>query len=155
MKGKGLMMSVLVVICACMLTVLLMPKEVSAFQPQSEPPGRILELLNQLKEVISGAVDIYPTLLTGTNTLQQANALYNKIDVVIGMVQQDNTYKEAIKKLEMDIAPKVNYCDTARIRARSWLSDDPELQDVAYEFAGMCQGIIEEILTELHRLENG
>jgi len=131
---------------------------VIAFNPKPEPPREILialEKLNELKVVISGAVDAHPTLFTDTNTLQQANALYNKIDVVIGMVQQDNTCMEAIKKLEMDIAPKINICDTARIRALSWLSDDPELQDVAYEFAGICQGIIEEINMYLAALGKG
>jgi hypothetical protein len=130
---------------------------VMAFNPKPEPPREILialEKLNDLKEVISGAVDVYPTLFTDTNTLQQANALYHKIDVVIGMVQQDNTCMEAIKKLEKDIAPKVNICETARIRALSWLSDDPELQDVAYEFAGRCQEIIQEIIMYLSQPVN-
>ena len=121
-------------------------KHVIAFQPPPEPPEGILELLNELKTVIAEFVDANPRLFTTTNTMQQANALYNKIDVVIGMVQQDNGYMEAIRKLERDIAPKVNICDTARIRALSWLSDDPELDRVVHQFAGICQGIIEDVL---------
>ena len=121
-------------------------KSVIAFQLQPEPPERILELLNELKAVIAEYVEGNPRLFTDTNTMQQANALYNKIDVVIGMVQRDNSYVEAVKKLGKDIAPKVNICETARIRALSWLSDDPMLDGVVHRFAGVCQGIISDIL---------
>ena len=125
---------------------------VLAFQPQPDPPGHIvgaLERLNDLKDLISAYVDMYPRLFTITNTMQQANALYRKIDVVIGMVQQDVKSLEAIKMLEADIAPKLNYCDTTRVRALSWISDEPELQGVAYEFAGECQNLIGQVIMYL------
>jgi len=48
--------------------------------------------------------------------------------------------------LSKDIAPKLNYCDTTRVRALSWISDNPALEDVAYEFAGECQNLIEDII---------
>jgi len=60
---------------------------VMSFQPQPDPPGdiiRALEKLDDLKDLINTYVDRYPTLFTDTNTMQQANALYHKIDVVVG-----------------------------------------------------------------------
>ena len=142
---KKVRMSIMLLLIS-LVSISFIAKSVIAFQLQPEPPERILELLNELKAVIAEYVEGNPRLLTDTNTMQQANALYNKIDVVIGMVQQDNSYTEAIKKLNKDIAPKVNICDTARIRALSWLSDDPRLDGVVHQFAGICQGIIEDIL---------
>ena len=143
MKKVGILIMMFLV---SMISMSFIAEPVKAFQSQPEPLGSVLELLNELKAVIAEFVEANPRLFTRTNTLQQANALYNKIDVVIGMVQQDDSCMEAIKKLKKDIAPKVNICDTARIRALSWLSDDPRLDDVVHQFAGVCQGIIEDAL---------
>ena len=143
MKRKGLMMSVLVVIYAIIAVTVICPLGCAA-----QPPDVILPKLNELKGFIAEVVEANPMILTATNTAQQANALYNKIDAVMMMVEEGN-YMGAAEKLEMDIAPKVNYCDTVRVRARSWLSDNPELQGTVYEFAGMCQEMIEDILEGL------
>ena len=113
----------------------------------------VITKLNELKAMIGDVVKNYPTILT-YNTPRQENALYNKIDAVIKMVEGDYNYMGAIKKLENDIAPKLNICETARARAQSWLSDDPELREVVEEFAGACQAKINDILTALQRLMN-
>jgi len=136
-------MSVLVVICAITSVGVMWPLTCAA-----EPPDVILPKPNQLKEMIGAVVDNHPKIFTVTNTRQQENALYNKIDAVKKMVEEGN-YMEAAEKLEKDIAPRLLICDTQRIRARSWLSHDPELRDIAYEFAGMCQEKIEDILDGL------
>jgi len=65
------------------------------------------------------------------------------------MMIDEGEYESAYNKLHNDISQKLTICDTMRVRARSWLSYDPELQDVAYEFAGMCQEKIEDILDGL------
>ena len=72
------------------------------------------------------------------------NALVEKIDNVIMMFEKGN-FQGGYKKLDDDIAPKLNICDTARVRALSWLSDDPALRDALYAFADTCQGLIELI----------
>lgn len=143
MKMKSLRGSAFVVIVSIVALRIICPLGCAA-----EPPDVLLPKLSDLKGFIAEVVETYPMILTLTNTPQQANALYNKIDAVMIMVEEGN-YMGAAKKLEMDIAPKVNFCDTTRVRARSWLSDNPELQDVAYEFAGMCQEMIEDILDGL------
>jgi len=110
------------------------------------PPDPIIEKLNELKDFIEDGVDNHPTLLTDTNTMQQANALYNKIDAVKMMVEEGN-YLGAAKKLENEISPKLGTPpDPYR---RSWLSDDPELQPVVEEFAYSCQQMIGDILEGL------
>ncbi len=142
LKRKGLSGLALVVICVIIAGSVMCP-----FACAAEPPDVILPKLDELKEVISSAVDIYPTLLTDTNTLQQANALYNKIDAVMVMVEEGD-YRDAAKKLENDISPKIAVPPDP-YHARSWLSDDPALQPVVEEFAGWCQEIIEDILDGL------
>jgi hypothetical protein len=79
--------------------------------------------------------------------------LYNKIDAVKMMVEEDN-YKGAAKKLEGDISPKLSYPPPYPYPApypycREWLSDDPELQPFVEEFAGTCQEMIGDILDGL------
>ena len=151
MRRKGLMILVFIVICAMAMTTIC-PLSFA----QQEPPvtDGILTKLSQLKTVIAEFSGEY-NVFTDTNTAQQANALYNKIDVVMRTVEQDHNYRDAINKLENDISPKVNICVTTRDRARSWLSDDPALHEVVVEFENICQGIIEDVLAELHRLVNG
>lgn len=125
---------------------------VLCFQPQPDPPGHIvraLERLNDLKDLIGAYVDMYPTLFTITNTMQQANALYCKIDVVIGMAQQDVKSFEAIKKLEEDISPKLAIPPDPMTPTRSWLTRDPELQLIVQEFAGGCQSLIGQVIMYL------
>ena len=122
---------------------------------QQEPTNMVdgaLEQLRELKNVIQEVVGPYPRIFTDTNTLQQANALCNKIDAVIKMVAGDYNYMGAIKKLENDIAPKL--ADPRPTPCTSWLSRDPELQDIVRRFAGICQEMIEDILTALYRLMN-
>jgi len=137
LKRKGLMMIGLVIISTIALSI------ICPLGCAGIPPDPIIEKLNELKDFIADAVDTHPTLLTDTNTMQQANALYNKIDAVKMMVEQDN-YLGATKKLEDDISPKLSIPpDPYR---RSWLSDDPELQFVVEEFAGTCQSLIGEII---------
>ena len=143
LERKGLIGSTFVVICVIIALSIVCP-----FCFGAEPPDVILPKLNELKGFIAEAVEAHPTILTLTNTPQQANSLYNKIDAVMILVEEGN-YMGAAEKLERDIAPKVNFCETVRVRARSWLSDDPELEAVAYRFAGMCQDMIEDILDGL------
>lgn len=143
MERKGSIGLAFVVTCAVIAASVICPLGCAA-----EPADVILPRLNELKSFIAEAVEANPVMFTVTNTQQQANALYNKIDAVMIMVEEGN-YMGAAEKLEMDIAPKVNICDTARVRARSWLSDNPELQRVVYEFAGTCQEMIEDILDGL------
>lgn len=116
---------------------------VRAHEPKNNTPQ---SLLLELKEKILEADAELFQGFTYTYTMQQKNALANKIDVVIGMFD-DGQHGGAIAKLENDIAPKVNICQTARARARSWLSDDPELDGVVREFAAGCQELIQRIIS--------
>ena len=143
LRRKGLIMSLLIVIYAIIAVSVICPLGYAA-----HPPEIILERLDELKDFIAEIVEVNPRIMTVTNTAQQANALYNKINAVMMMVEEGN-YMGAAKKLEKDISPKLTICDTTRVRARSWLSYDPELRDVAYEFSGMCQEMIEDILEGL------
>lgn len=138
------MMSVLVVICIAVAVSTICPLS------SATVTDGILEQLSELKAVIGDVVEQYPTLLE-ENTEQQENALYHKIDAVMKMVEKDSNYMGAIKKLEKDISPKLMEPIDAK---QSWLSDDPELQPIVEEFAGMCQEIIEGILIALNGLAN-
>jgi hypothetical protein len=122
---------------------------------QQEPPitDGILIQLGELKTII-GTYSVEYNVFTVTNTAQQANALCNKIDVVIKMVEQNKNYRGEINKLQNDISPKLNICTTTHVRARSWLSEDSELHDVVLDFKDACQGMIEEILSQLNNLIN-
>ena len=141
--------SMLVFICASVLTMLIVPTGVLAFNPQPEPPREILEELNDLKDLIKEYAEEYNVFTD--NTAQQANALYNKINVVYGMIESGH-YNQAVKKLENDISPKLTICDTHRDWARSWLNYDYEThyanREVQQLEAG-CQLIIEDIQNEL------
>jgi hypothetical protein len=105
------------------------------------PPQSILL---DLKETVLTADDSLFRGYAITCTEQLKGALSRKIDAVIKMMDEGE-YDEAYDKLEDDIAPKLTICETARIRARSWLSYDPELQDVVYQFSGECQELIAAI----------
>ena len=151
MKKNSLIKPMFLVICMIIAISCICPIGMA----QQEPPmtNGILRQLGELKAIIeaySGEYDVF----TDTNTEQQASAIYNKIDVVTKMVEQDNNYRGAINKLENDISPKLNICTTTRDRARSWLSEDPELQDVILDFEDACQSMIEEILSQLNNLIN-
>jgi len=98
-------------------------------------------LLLDLRETVLNADDSWFRGYIVTNTKQLKNALANKMDAVINMFEMGN-FQGGYKKLDKDITPKLNFCGTVRVRALSWLSLDPELEDVVYEFAGMCQELI-------------
>lgn len=114
---------------------------------QVNPPpqnGDPVALTQELRSIVNSA---NPQLFKGfayTITEQVIKALTNKIDVVIVMFEKGN-FQGGYKKLESDIAPKLNFCETNRVRALSWLSDDPQLSDAVYEFADTCQDLIELI----------
>ncbi len=149
MKKNSLIKPTFLVICMIIAINCMCPIGMA----QQEPPmiNGILRQLGELKAIIGVYSGEY-NVLTATNTAEQANALYNKIDVVTKMVEQDNNYRGAINKLQNDISPKLNICTTTRDRARSWLSEDPELQDVILDFEDACQSMIEEILSQLNNL---
>jgi hypothetical protein len=101
-------------------------------------------LTQELKSIVGSADrELFRGLLI-TYTDQLRAALIKKIDDVIMMFEKGN-FQGGYKKLDDDISPKLNYCETVRVRARSWLSDDPNLQDQVYVFADTCQGLIELI----------
>lgn len=154
LKRESLKMSMLAIISAILTVGVICPLGCAV-----NPPEIILEQLGELKQLISGAVDVYPTLFSDTNTAEQANALYNKIDAVEMMIEEGN-YKGAARKLEGDISPKLSYPPSYPYPPpypypapypyrRSWLSNDPELQLIVEEFAGTCQLMIEDILEGL------
>ena len=107
-------------------------------------PGDPVELTQELKSVVGSADRELFQGLSITYTDQLRAALIKKIDGVIMMFEKGN-FQGGYKKLDDDIAPKLNICDTARVRALSWLSDDPALRDAVYAFADTCQGLIELI----------
>jgi hypothetical protein len=72
------------------------------------------------------------------------DALIKKIDVVIMMFEKGN-YQGGYEKLDKDISPKLNICTTTRVRARSWLSNDPAMRDEVEVLRDTCQGLIAEI----------
>lgn len=140
MKRRGLIVAGLVVVCALIAVSVICPLGCAAI-----PPDPMIDKLNDLRDFIADVVDANPRILTDTNTMQQANALYNKIDAVKMMVEEWN-YMGAAHKLENDISPKLGQPPDPH---RSWLSNDPELQPVVEEFAGACQEMIEDILDGL------
>jgi hypothetical protein len=110
--------------------------------PQNDDP---VTLTQELRNVVNS---INPEIFKGyaiTRTDQVINALINKIDVVIVMFEKGN-FKGGCVKLRGDIAPKLNFCETVRVRALSWLSADILDEPMVYEFADTCQGFIDSII---------
>lgn len=106
--------------------------------PQQPQIGDPVQLTQELKSVVESAdQELFKGfILTITN--QVKTALINKIDVIILMFEKGN-FQGGYKKLNNDVAPKLNFCETVRVRALSWLSVDPELEDAVYQFAEECQ----------------
>ncbi len=149
MKSRSIIVSTLVFACALLPLGFICQASLA----QTEPPlaEHVLEQLSELKGVIEASVEDHPKIMTVTNTMQQANALYNKIDAAATMVQE-GSFRGASNILGNDISPKLNICETVRARALSWLSEDPLLQDAVQTFEGICQSMIEDILIDLNRL---
>ena len=100
-----------------------------------------VQLTQELRSVVDKAeLKLFQGFIV-TYSEQRKAALIKKIDDVVMMFEKGN-FQGGYNKLDNDIAPKLNICATARIRALSWLSDDPEVQDRVHQFAQTCQDLI-------------
>jgi hypothetical protein len=136
----------LVVITLLVITMVTMMCSTVSAEENMAPQSRLLELRGR----VLGAEDWLFKGLVVTNTRQLKDALVNKIDVAINML--DGMLIEPCRdKLRNDIAPKLAICDTTHVRAQSWLYIYPEGTPeyrMVQSFAADCQAIIESILMD-------
>ena len=116
--------------------------QINPQQPQIDDPVALTE---DLRSVVESAPQELFRDIPGEGTDKDLReVLIKKIDVVIMMFQKEN-FQGGYKKLDNDIAPKLNFCGTVRVRALSWLSADILPEYMVYAFADTCQDLIELI----------
>ncbi len=129
-------------VASAVLALVVTTMMVSTVNAQTSPAQAVLI---ELEEAVQAAPNELFQGYTVTYTRQQKDALIQKIEVVIAMMEKGEN-RAAITKLENDIARKLTICDTQRVRARSWLSTTPDDEEVRI-FSRRCLDLINDAIT--------